>query len=360
VRAAALLLALSCSGLLTLSAAAETPARSGLTRLLEGAALRFPAKVGIYAKHLKTGEEAGVRDAEPFSSMSVIKIPIMVLAFRLSEQGKLNLDERIEIRRSHLRDGSGIFQYHDLGLQPTLRDLITQMIITSDNTATDLVLEKVGGLGAVNDWLRSAGYSNTRIIGSVLDFRRKSLGLMKPEFERVGPDEAIGLVYAIGDNPLFEKFADVFTGEKRAWIDLARDPEQRRRYNRERNQRVSNDPSFWLGSMTPRETGRMLEAIEQETIASKQNCQIMKVIMRRQLAGARRIPHYLDVAVGHKTGDSASVANDVGIVYARSGSIVLAFFTSGIRDNMGETEDRIGQVSRQIVDYFDGAPQPSR
>ena len=47
-----------------------------------------------------------------------------------------------------MRGGSGIFRYHDAGLQPTLRDVLMQMIITSDNTATDLAIAQVGGVGA--------------------------------------------------------------------------------------------------------------------------------------------------------------------------------------------------------------------
>ncbi len=74
--------------------------------------------------------------------------------------------------------------------------------------------------------------------------------------------------------------------------------------------------------------------------------------LRAQQAGARRLPHFLDVPVGHKTGDSGVIANDVGIVYARSGPIVIAFFTNGITGPYAETEDRIGRVARLIVDYF--------
>jgi len=61
------------------------------------------------------------------------------------------------------------------------------------------------------------------------------------------------------------------------------------------------------------------------------------------------------VPVGHKTGDSGNIANDVGIIYARSGPIVVAFFSNGITGAYGEAEDRIGRIARLIVDYFDGA-----
>ncbi len=57
-----------------------------------------------------------------------------------------------------LRHGTGVLQYHDLGFRPTLRDVITEMIITSDNTATDIVLMKIGGPAAVTKWLADSGY----------------------------------------------------------------------------------------------------------------------------------------------------------------------------------------------------------
>jgi len=58
--------------------------------------------------------------------------------------------------------------------------------------------------------------------------------------------------------------------------------------------------------------------------------------------------------VAHKTGDSAVIANDAGMIYARSGTIVIAFFANGVTGTYAETEDRIGQLARLIVEYFDG------
>jgi hypothetical protein len=82
----------------------------------------------------------------------------------------------------------------------------------------------------------------------------------------------------------------------------------------------------------------------------------MRATLRQQQAGARRLPHYLDVPVGHKTGDlPPMVANDVGIIYARSGPIVVSFVSNAIRGSYGEAEDRIGELARLVVAYFDGA-----
>jgi hypothetical protein len=120
------------------------------------------------------------------------------------------------------------------------------------------------------------------------------------------------------------------------------------------NKLYIENEDYWLGVVTPTEIGRMLEGIEKGTLASKASCDEMKRIMRAQQSGARRIPHFLTVPVAHKTGDLGVVANDVGMVYARSGTIVISFFTLGITGPYAETEDRIGHVARLILEYFDG------
>src|SRR5215831_9330876 len=85
---------------------AQSAPPSGLTKLLDAELSRFPARTGVYVKHLTTGEEAGVRADEAFSSASVIKLAIMVRAYQMVDAGELQLNERVEIQRSDLRDGT--------------------------------------------------------------------------------------------------------------------------------------------------------------------------------------------------------------------------------------------------------------
>src|SRR5512139_1416361 len=75
-----------------------TPA-TGLANLLEAELARWPARAGVYVKHLGTGEEAAVRGDERFNSFSVIKLPLMVMAFELADQQRLDLAERHVIAR---------------------------------------------------------------------------------------------------------------------------------------------------------------------------------------------------------------------------------------------------------------------
>jgi len=294
---------LVAAALVTLAA---QPAPSGLQRLLDAELARFPGRAGVWVKHLTTGEEAGVRADETFNSASVIKIPVLLLAYELADKGAVSLDERLTIRKEDIRGGSGVFRYHDLGLQPTLRDVLMQMVITSDNTATDLAIAKVGGVARVNAWLTERGYA-----------------------------DGLRLTQTTGE--LFAKYAALPQGAGR-------------------NEKTNADREYWLGEMTPRATGRMLEAIQRETLVSAKASQDIIRVMRAQQAGARRLPHFVDVPVAHKTGDFPPVlANDVGIAFARSGPVVISFFANAITGPYGEAEDRIGRVAQLIVQYFDGA-----
>ena len=232
----------------------------------------------------------------------MIKIPVLMLAYQMAEKGELSLVERVTIGAEDVRGGSGIFRYHDAGLQPTVRDVLLQMVITSDNTATDIAIGKVGGVARVNAWLKERGYA-----------------------------EGMKLTQTTGD--LFAKYREVAAGAS--------------------NEKTTTDRAYWLGEMTPRATGRMLEAIQNKTLVSSDHSDDIVRMMRAQQAGARRLPHFLSVPVAHKTGDFPPVlANDVGIVFARSGPIVVSFFANAIEGPYGEAEDRIGQIARLIVEYL--------
>ncbi len=296
-------------GLAALPAAAQP---SPLQVFLARTVAEFPGHAGIWVKHLTTGESAGIQDTELFNSASVIKLPVLVLAFQMADRGELKLDERITITKEDLRGGSGIFRYHDTGLQPTLRDVLLQMVITSDNTATDLSIAKVGGVAKVNAWLRDKGYAPST--GS-------------------GPGGGMRLVQTTGE--LFTKYNALTPTD-------------------DRNGKTNSDRAYWLGEISARATGQMLEAIEKKTMASPASCDAMLRMLRAQQAGQRRLNHYLSVPVAHKTGDFPPVlANDVGIIYARSGPLVVSFLGNAITGNYGEAEDRIGRFAQRLVEYFD-------
>ena len=316
-----------------------------LERLVAGELARMPAKAGIYVKHLTTGEEAVVNADTRFNSASVIKIPVMVMAYQMADKGTLDLNARVTIGKVDRRGGSGVLRYHDLGLQPTIRDVITQMIITSDNTATDIAIARVGGVAAVNQWLTANRYTDLKLNFTILDAFRNRYDLVDKDVRSLSAED----VYALGSGDLSYGTAP------RARLDAIQTGMRKPENQEVSNTRTNEDPKYWLGEITARGVGRLLEAIEQGTLASAQSTDEMKAAFRRQQSGARRLPHFIDVPVGHKTGDFPPVvANDVGVIYARSGPVVVSLLLNAIREPYGEAEDRMGQVGRVIVEYFDG------
>ena len=174
------------------------PAKSGLTRLLEGelGGSRGPGgpyKAGIYVKYLPTGEEASVLPNDHFNSASVIKLAVLVLAFQMADKHKLNLNERYEVTPADFRTGSGVFRYNDTGLKPTLRDVLTQMVITSDNTATDIMIAKVGGMDAVNAFLKGAGYAVLHLNHTLLDGSKARYVMLDPTYASLTGEQVFAL-----------------------------------------------------------------------------------------------------------------------------------------------------------------------
>jgi beta-lactamase class A len=319
---------------------------SALDRLLRGELARIPAKAGIYVKHLTTGEEAMVAPDEKFNSASVIKIPVMVMAYQMADKQALDLNARVTIGKADKRGGSGVLRYHDVGLQPTVRDVVMQMIITSDNTATDLAIARVGGVPAVNAWLHANGFAPAlKLNSTILDVFRNRYDIADKEAKTLSAED----VYALGSGDL-----DYATGP-RARLEKILAGMQKPDAQAESVRRTNETPDYWLGEITPRGVGRLLEGIETGKLASGPATNEMRRFFRWQQSGARRLPHYIDVPVGHKTGDfPPAVANDVGVIYTRSGPVVVSFLLNAIREPYGEAEDRMGQVARVIVEYFDG------
>jgi len=352
---AAMLAATAVTGTGAGQGRAHAPDRE-LAGLLASALAEMPATTGVAVTHLASGRSAAVRGDQAFSPASVSKLPYLVRAVQMAERGELDLSRRTTLTRAHLRHGTGILQYHDAGLAPTLGDLVTEMVITSDNTATDLVVDAMGGVDAVNAWLTASGFAETQSFGRPDAYRRALLTLLDPAFATLTAEETTGLLYTMDGSPLGAHYLPIFSGARARWIAVVTDPVNRRRFAEERDRRTSSDRAFWLGVTTPAATARLLEAIERCTLTTPAGCERMRQTLRRQQLGTRRLPHYLDVPVGHKTGDGGRIANDVGIIYGRSGPIVVAFFANGITEPMAVFEDRIGRLGQRLVAHLSRLP----
>lgn len=156
--------------------------------------------VGVAARHLTTGTEVGLNADEVFPTASVIKLPILVELMRQATEGRLSLEERVELREGDKRGGSGILKVFQAGLAPTLRDVATLMIVLSDNTATNTTIDAVGGVDAVNQAMDDLGLPTIRL------HNRVDFDVIADDVRRLGessPRDMCALVDGIARRTVF-------------------------------------------------------------------------------------------------------------------------------------------------------------
>src|SRR5207248_2664828 len=139
------------------------PLRSPVRRL----AARFSGRFGFWARNLRLGEEVAWHADDQFPSASTIKVFVLRELHRQAAAGVLDLDrDRVEMRHPDVVTGSGVIKDLTVGLKLSLRDAATLMITVSDNTATNLLIERLG-TRAINRSTRAAGYTGTRCDGRI-------------------------------------------------------------------------------------------------------------------------------------------------------------------------------------------------
>jgi beta-lactamase class A len=131
--------------------------RGQVERALDAIVAQTGADLALAAMNLTTGEGIARNAQRSMPTASVFKLPLLIEVFRQTEAGALDLDERITLRAEDVVMGSGILRDFGPGLQPTLRDLATIMVIVSDNSASNLLLDRVGGPQRVNATMRDLG-----------------------------------------------------------------------------------------------------------------------------------------------------------------------------------------------------------
>ena len=150
------------SAVVAAQGAAQAPPIDRLRAAVERVTKSVNATWGIYVKSLDTGEELALDADRQMETMSTIKIPLMVEALQQIKDGKFALTDKYTLARDDIRPGTGIIQRLDPGAVLTVKDLLTLMIIVSDNTATDALYRMVGGPDAVNARMKTLGLTETR------------------------------------------------------------------------------------------------------------------------------------------------------------------------------------------------------
>src|SRR5215470_6153688 len=122
---------------------------SKLEQQLAALAAGHHGRVAVYAKHLNTGRVIAMNADQPVQTASVIKLAILFEAMEQVRTGKARWDQKITLAKGDAVSGSGVLAFFDAPLTLTLKDALTLMAIMSDNTATNLAIDRIG-LDAVN------------------------------------------------------------------------------------------------------------------------------------------------------------------------------------------------------------------
>lgn len=238
---------------------------------ISAATAGFPGTVSIFAKNLDTGTTFALRPDDRVRTASTIKLPILCATFEGVKEGRWKWTDMVTLQASDKVSGSGILGEFSDGMKFPLVDLTHLMIVLSDNTATNLVLDKVTA-DYVNDYMDKLGLKGTRSMRKV---RGDGADLKNP------------------------------SGFSKAGLDPA-------------NQK------YGLGSSTPRDMVTILERLEKGEIVSPEASKEILTVMKRQRDNngiARRVD---GTVVANKAGALDHLRSDVGIVYAKGNRIAMA------------------------------------
>lgn len=252
-------------------------------------------KVAVTVKHLETGVGFTHREDEPQRTASLIKFPVMIETYRQAAEGKVDLDQIVTLHKQDQVEGSGILTQHfSAGATFALRDAVRLMIAYSDNTATNLVLDRIG-IGSTAETMERLGYPHTKIHSKV--FRR--------------------------DTSVFP----------------------------ERSQR------FGLGSTTAAEMLRLLESLHRKELVSVEASEAMLNHLRTcddRDKFPRLLPHGAKIAF--KTGSVSNARTAAGIIYSPAGPIALCVLTDDNEDTSWTPENAgnrlCAKIAREVYGHF--------
>jgi len=243
-------------------AQAQTPP-AWLDRRVRAEVAMFKGSVSLYAKNLDTGAEYSFGGDDRVRTASTIKVAVMIEAFARVAEGKAKWTDELVLTKEKKVSGAGILPELSDGLRLTFRDAVTLMMVLSDNTATNLVIDVLGA-DAVNARMQILGMKDTRLM-------RKVFGGGESE-----------------------------EGKK------------------EENKR------FGLGRTSPREMAALVEKLERGEIVSPQVSKEMLELMKRE-QGTNGIWRDLwRVQKATKSGALDALRSNVGIIYHTRGRIALA------------------------------------
>jgi serine-type D-Ala-D-Ala carboxypeptidase (penicillin-binding protein 5/6) len=290
----------------TLAPAAEPSADKGrseqLAKLLKPLVERHRGELAVMIKHLPSGETFSHRETEEMPTASLIKFPLLMAAYKAIDEGKVELDQPIKVEKDDFAPGSGVLTSHfSPGLSLSLRDAMQLMIVYSDNTATNLVIDEVG-LETTNKLMEELDCPATRLHAKV--FRRNT---------SIAP---------------------------------------------ERSQK------FGLGSTSAADMIKLLELVhEKQFVSEERSKQILDHLYACEAKST--VPRYLPTGtrVAHKTGSVNETRTDAGLMDTPAGTIAFCVLTTGNADkswgDKNEAELLAAEIGLAVYRLYNGKDAPA-
>lgn len=136
---------------------------------------QYACRAAVIVRQQNTGAAVAINPAMVFPAASMIKVPIMIEVMRQASTGRLSLDTTVEITSRMQTGGAGILKELRPGIQMTVAELVTLMIILSDNTATNILID-LAGMAAVNAAITGLGLQSTVLQRKMMDFPAAGAG----------------------------------------------------------------------------------------------------------------------------------------------------------------------------------------
>jgi beta-lactamase class A len=267
---------------------------------IEEIAKQHRGKVALFAENLQTGKSVAINPDEVIQTASTIKLTALVEAGHQIKDGKKHWDDKVTLRKEDQVGGSGIFQFLRTPIQISFEDVLTFMVITSDNTGTNLAIDQLG-IPNINARITALGLKNTYFYKKVF----------KP---------------AEGPMPADQK-------------------------------------KFGLGKTTAREMAKVIESIQSCEISDAEICKKLMEMLKNQ-QDRNSIPRYTESsdtsetpsAIANKTGALNALRADVGIVFTKSGPIVISAYTYENQDQKWTPDNEgcltMAKLAKAIVDAW--------
>lgn len=279
--------------------------------------------LGLYVKDLSTGREYSHKANEWWYVASGVKVPIAVAVFKDIEAGKFTLDTKLVLNEDDFVDGAGQTNSYPVGSRLTVRFLLEQMLIHSDNTASDLLIRAVS-LDRVNSVLKSLVPEGFGPITTLGDVRRGAYSAFDPDAGKLRNRDFRDLKAISTEGKKLEHLAQLL---KRKSTDF---------HVRTLDAAFDSYYSTHVNSATLQAYGTLLEKIARGEALGRESTSELVAIMKRVETGKERIIKGFPrtVSFAHKTGTQHARICDFGIAWNEksptTGPVIVASCVRGV------------------------------